>query len=196
MIFIFTLLGVVSHQQDPVPNQEIVLQFAHLEASSHQAQNTITIVKDQLQTIGVYNIKVEEQKDGSYIISYYSETDVAHVKKIFSETKELVLGSVSSHKEENPPKSPTEKQSTTYNLDVFEIQKQKIDNGFGGKCALELKFDYNRFFIPIASVPAQEIDIKSIERLEKEIYKFRKNSAIGIDNTPHKIPEVRAGPSC
>lgn len=196
LIFIFTLLGVASHQQAPVPNQEIVLQFAQLEASSNQAKNTIAIVKRQLQIIGVNNIQVEEQAAGGYKISYYSNTDVAHVKKILSEEKELALGKVSSSKHEKPAKSPSEKQSTAYNLDVFEIQKHDANTGFGGKCALELKYDYNRFFIPIVSVPTQEIVMKNIEHLEKEAYKFQKNIALAIDNTSHKTPEVRAGPNC
>ncbi|AXP81394.1 hypothetical protein CJ739_2320 [Mariniflexile rhizosphaerae] len=196
LIFIFTLLGVASHQQAPVPNQEIVLQFAQLEGSSNQAKNTIAIVKKQLQIIGVNNIQVEEQAAGSYKISYYSNTDVAHVKKILSEEKELALGKVSSNEHEKPAKSPSEKQATAYNLDVFEIQKHDANTGFGGKCALELKYDYNRFFIPIVSVPTQEIAMKNIEDLEKGAYKFQKNVALAIDNTSYKIPEVRAGPNC
>ena len=195
LIFIFTLLGVASHQQVPVPNQEIVLQFAQLEAASNQAKNTIAIVKKQLRIIGVNNIQVEEQAAGSYKISYFSNTDVAHVKKILSEEKELALGKVSSNEHEKPVKSPSRKQSTAYDLDVFEIQKHDANTGFGGKCALELKYDYNRFFIPIVSVPTQEIAMKNIEHLEKEAYKFQKNIALAIDNTSHKTPEVRAGPN-
>ncbi len=196
LIFIFTLLGVASHQQAPVPNQEIVLQFAQLEGSSNQAKNTITIVKKQLQIIGVNNIQVEEQAAGSYKISYYSNTGVAHVKKILSEEKELALGKVSTDEHEKPAKSSSKKQAAAYNLDVFEIQKHDANTGFGGKCALELKYDYNRFFIPIVSVPTQEIVMKNIEHLEKEAYKFQKNIALAIDNTSHKTPEVRAGPTC
>ncbi|MEN3322919.1 hypothetical protein VP395_04215 [Mariniflexile soesokkakense] len=196
LIFIFTLLGVASHQQVPVPNQEIVLQFAQLDASSNQAQNTIAIVKKQLQNIGVNNIQVEEQAAGSYKISYYSNTDVAHVKKILSEEKELALGVLTSNRNEKPAKFPLKDQSSPYNLDVFEIHKQDANTGFGGTCGLELKYDYNRFFIPIASVPANENDVENIEQLEKEAYKFQKNVALTIDNTSHKIPEVRAGPNC
>ncbi|MFG6686423.1 hypothetical protein ACGK9U_07570 [Mariniflexile sp. HNIBRBA6329] len=196
LIFIFTLLGVASYQQAPVPNQEIVLQFAQVEASSNHAEDTIEIVKKQLQNIGVNNIQVEEQAAGSYKISYYSNTDVDHVKKILSEEKELALGVLSSKKDEKPAKFPLKNQSNTYNLDVFEIHKQDTNTGFGGTCALELKYDYNRFFIPIVSIPTNEIVVKSNEQLEKEAYKFQKNVALAIDDTSYKIPEVRAGPNC
>jgi hypothetical protein len=103
---------------------------------------------------------------------------------------------VSSNEDEKPAKSPSKKQTTAYNLDVFEIQEHDANTGFGGKCALELKYDYNRFFIPIVSVPTQEIVMKNIEHLEKEAYKFQKNIELAIDNTSHKTPEVRAGPNC
>ncbi|MDO7171801.1 hypothetical protein [Mariniflexile sp. AS56] len=195
LIVIFTLMGVASHQQVPVPNQEIVLQFAQTEALSNQAKNTIASVKEQLQTIGVYNVQVEELGDGSYKIAYYSTTNISHVKRLLSEN-ELALSDSPFNKSEKPANSRTKKQTSAYNLDVFEIQEQGANSGFGGTCALEIKSDYNRFVIPIVSVPTQEIVVKNIERLEKEAYKFRKNSAITIDNTSYKIPEVRAGPRC
>ncbi|CAH8283924.1 hypothetical protein EV196_103411 [Mariniflexile fucanivorans] len=195
-IFIFTLLGVVNHNQIPEPNQEIVLQFTHLKVSANEAENAIAIVKKQLQAIGVDNIQVEEQATGGLKITYYSDKDAASVKKILSDAHVLALDNASSSSNEKPSKSPSNKKTSTYNLDVFEINKQDAGTGFGGTCALELKSDYNRFFIPIASVPNNELVVKDIEQLEKEAYKFHKNSALAIDNTSHKIPEVRAGPNC
>ena len=195
-IFIFTFLGVANYNQIPEPNQEIVLQFTHLKISSNEVQNAIAIIKKQLQAIGVDTIEVEEQVSGGLKITYYSDTDAASVKKILSEEHVLVLDDTASKTTKKPVKLPSNKKQSHYNLDVFEIHKQDAETGFAGKCALELKTDYNRFFIPNISVLTNEIDVKTIDCLVKEAYKFRKNSAIVIDNTSYKIPEVRAGPFC
>lgn len=195
-IFIFTFLGVANYNQIPEANQEIVLQFTHLKVSSNEVLNAIAIVKKQLQAIGVDNIQVEEQVSGGLKITYYSDTDAASVKKLLSEDHILALDDTTSKTTKKPVKSPSNKKPSNYNLDVFEIHKQDVGTGFAGKCALELKSDYNRFFIPIMSVLTNEIDVKTIDCLVKEAYRFRKNSAIVIDNTSYKIPEVRAGPFC
>ncbi|MBP0904399.1 hypothetical protein ACFSKN_12460 [Mariniflexile gromovii] len=195
-IFIFTLLGVVNHNQIPEPNQEIVLQFTHLKVSANEAETAIAIVKNQLQAIGVDNIKVVKKSTGGLKITYYSDTDAVSVKKLLLEDTVLALENSSSNTDENPSELPSNKKTSAYNLDVFEIHKQDAGTGFGGSCALELKSDYNRFFIPVASVPTNDVVVKNIEQLQKEAYKFHKNCALAIDNTSHKIPEVRAGPNC
>ena len=48
LILIVTFFGVASQQQTTVANQEIVLQFTDIQASSQEAQNTLEIVKKQL----------------------------------------------------------------------------------------------------------------------------------------------------
>lgn len=196
LIIIFTLLGVANHQQIPVANQEILLEFAHLEVSSIEAQHTIAIVKKQLQSIGIKDIQVEEQETGRLKITYYSDTDVASIKKVLSEEKALSFGNTASDENKKPAKSPSDDNSTAYNLDVFEIQKQDIETGFGGKYAIELKSESNRFFIPNVYISNNEIDINDTECIAKEACKFSKSIATAIDNNSHKIPEVRAGPSC
>jgi hypothetical protein len=59
LILILTFLGVASQQQT-VANQEIILQFTDVDVSSNEAQNTIAIVKLQLQDIGADNIQVKK----------------------------------------------------------------------------------------------------------------------------------------
>ncbi|WP_372757757.1 hypothetical protein [Mariniflexile sp.] len=196
LIFIFTFLGVVNHNQIPEANQELVLQFTHLKVPANEAESTIAIVKSQLQSIGVENIKVEQQPDGKLKITYYSDKDAVSVKKLLSEKSVLALGTTQSKLNHKHSKSPSNKKPSNYNFDVFEIHKQDAESGFGGKCALELKSDFNRFFIPNIFIPANDVDLNSLENLEKEAYKFRYSVAITIDNTSYQIPEVRAGPSC
>ena len=193
-IFIFTLLGVINYNQIPEANQEIVLQFTHLKVSENESDNAIAIVKKQLQTIGAKNIKVEAQITGGLKITYYSETDAISVKKILLEAKTLALENSNSDKK--PSQLPSNKKESTYNLDVFEIHKPDAQSGFGGKCALEIKSDYNRFFIPNLSIPSCDVSIKTVDSFVKEGNKFYRNSAISKDNTSYIIPEVRAGPNC
>ncbi|MFD0989651.1 hypothetical protein ACFQ1R_06050 [Mariniflexile jejuense] len=192
-IFIFTLLGVINYNQIPEANQEIVLQFTHLKVSENESDNAIAIIKKQLQTIGAENIKVEAQISGGLKITYYSETDAVSVKKILSETNALALENSTS--DENPLQLPSNKKESTYNLDVFEIHKPDAESGFCGKCALEIKSDFNRFFISNIFIPNSGIVINTSELIEKEAFKFYSTVAIAIDNTSYKIPEVRAGPN-
>lgn len=195
-IFIFIFLGVVNHNQIPEANQEIVLQFTHLKVSANEAKNTIAILKKQLQAIGVDNIQVEEQVTGGLKITYYSNTDAASVKKILSEADVLTSENTTSQSNRIPLQLPSHKKTSNYNLDVFEISKKDVGTGFGGACALEIKADYNRFYIPVVSVPTKSNVVHSIEQSKKETYKFQRFMALAIDNTSHKIPEVRAGPKC
>jgi preprotein translocase subunit SecD len=196
LIIIFTLLGVANHQQIPAPNQEIVLQFTHLKVSSNEVQQTIALVKKQLQAIGVENIQIEEQETGSLKITYYSDTDVISVKKILSEEKTVSLENITSDENKKPTNSSSEDHSIIYNLDVFEIQKQDLETGFAGKFAIELKTEYNRFYIPNVYVSKHVIDARVVESQVKKTFKFSKNATFVKDNTSHKIPEVRAGPFC
>lgn len=194
-IFIFTVLGVVNHNQIPEPNQELVLHFTRAEVSVNETENTIASVKKQLEYIGAENIQVEKRVTGELKITYYSHTNAANVKQRLSDAGGLVLENTSTTSNRKPVKSPSKKKYN-YNFDVFEINKQDAGTGFGGTCALETKSDYNRFYMPIVSVSTNNSVVNNLEPVEKETYKFQRYIAVAIDNNSHKIPEVRAGPKC
>lgn len=196
VIFIFTLLGVVNNNQIPEANQEIVLKFTHLKVSTNEAEKTIDFVKKQLQAIGVENIQVEKQASGALKITYFSTTNAEGVKKILQETALLSLENPVSHAHKKPSECPLQNETSTYNLDVFEISKEQPNSDFGGTCALEIKQDYNRFYIPVVIIPTKNTVLNSIALLELETCKFQNHVALAITNTPHSIPEVRAGPAC
>ena len=196
LIFILTVIGVTNWQQVPVANQEIVLQFTNAEVSSQESQHTIAIIKKQLQTIGISNIQVKEQENGSLKITYYSETDVANIKKILSEEKDLAFGFIASNDDEIPVKSPSKDNPKAYNLDIFEIHTHDTDAGFNGKFAIIFKQDNNRFLFLTPSISSNKIDFKLEAFPIKKSFNFYLNTAILFENASHKIPEVRAGPSC
>jgi len=204
-IIILTVLGI-SLQQFSVPNQEIVVQFANDEVGLIETQNTIAIVKKQLQQVGVKNIKVHKGENGELKISYFSDIDVASIKKIFStrmpleasaeeQEKELKLGFASVFNEEEPTNFPLDKNTNRYKLDVFEIQKSNDAELDLNGLALEINPENDRYFSPEVYFSNNEIDVWNKNKVEKVAYLIGRTIEKSIDNSSHNIPEVRAGPS-
>ena len=198
LIIILTLLGgVASQQQVCLPNQEIVLQFTDNEVTTDETLNAITIIKQQLLDIGVDNIQVAEQEDGQLKITYYSNIDVVRIKKLLSTDNDLDFNSKPYKKRNKPVKPSSNENLLSYNLDVYEIHNGNTGaSDLGGKLALEQKPENIRFFNPNFYVPFNEVIAKENDKILKVAYIFQRNIAIAINNTPHKIPEVRAGPLC
>lgn len=195
LIFSVVLGGVLGQQQSILPNQEIVLQFVNEDISLNDADHTIAIVEQELQRIGVSHIQISEQEDGRLVISYYSDTTVAGIKKILSEQKELALGFVSTDKKENPLQFPSKAETLGYHLNVYEIQDgQNLFSDLSGKCATELKSGSQRFLNPTFYIHPDGPLYANREQLLKVDVSFQSDLVITKDYRSHKIPEVRAGP--
>ncbi len=192
-IFILTLIGV-GQLQFSVPNQEIVVQFTNNEVTLLETQNTIAIVKKQLQDIGVDNIQVHNGDNGKLKITYYSDVDVASIKKIFSEEKKLSLSFTSLFQIGGSSDFPSNKKSNSFKLDVFEIQKSNDTDGDFNGFALDLMPENDRFFKPNVYFSTVRFDIRKKKDIEKVAYILYRDISIEIDNSSHNIPEVRAGP--
>jgi len=190
-IIILTFLGV-SLEQYTTPNQEIVVQFSNNEVSLFETQNTIAIVKKQLQDIGVDNIKVHEDANGTLKITYHSDVDVASIQKLFSAKKKLDLG-ISSYNSADTSNFPSEGKSNDYELDVYEIQKSNESDSDLNGIAVDVRQKSDRYFYP-ALKSIIDFDVWEKNNIEKVAYIIQKNIAIAIDNSTHNIPEVRAGP--
>ncbi len=191
LIIILTLLGVVDQQQISVPNQEIVLEFTDTEVSSNHAQNTIANIKVQLEGLGAANIQVTKEECGKLIISYYSDVDIARIKESLSEDENLVLNDANPNEERS--NFPKDKNSGSYNFNVYEIQKDSgSDWDLNGTFVVELKSEGNRFSNPNVYAFVDNTEIRGIT--EKVASTAHYNIVLGIDNTSYKIPEVRAGP--
>ncbi len=189
-------LLVVIRQQTVVPNQEIVLEFVNIKISSPEAQNAIAIVKKQLQSIGVQHTRISKGlKNGELKIAYYSDADVAYIKRMLSVAQNVALDHVFYDQNEDNNQFPLDKNSKDYNLDVYEIQKSTdFDADFNGKYALEIKQEQDGYSSSNLYSFVTAIDINDIDRLVKVAQKVHTNIAIAIGNTSHNIPEVRAGP--
>jgi len=188
LILILAFIGLYK-AQPLAPNQQIVLQFANTQAASKEAKNALAIVTEQLQSIGIANIKVEEDEEKQLKITYYSAKDVASIKALL-----LKHNLQFDYTSQNEEKAPKDKKQNSYNLDICEIQNNS-DTGsdLSGKYTLEVKQD-DRFHNPNIYTYINKIDTSEKDRIVKVAYKINKNIAIAIDNTSHKIPEVRAGP--
>ncbi|WP_044399314.1 hypothetical protein [Lacinutrix sp. Hel_I_90] len=194
LIILLATLGMC-REQIAVPNQEIVLEFIGDDVTSKEAQHAIATVKKQLQSIGIETIEVSTSAEGKLKIKYYSATDVQRIKDIL--LNDIELGYAANGLNKNNTNFPSREPVKKYNVDVFEIQNgNKLLSDVGGKCSLELKQEYDRFSNPNVFSIIELIVVSEREHLIKVAYKLNRTIAIAIDNTSHKIPEVRAGPNC
>ena len=195
LLILFTSLGVYQNQISE-PNQEIVLKFSDAGITSDEAQSAIVVVKKQLQTIGINAVHVKELKDGQLKITYYSDANIESVKRLLSKENKIEIGCSFKDQYKNASDRPSQKKTKNYKLDVFEIHKS---NGFGsgldGKCALNLKQDYERFYNPNVNIFDNVLRDKDGNNTVKVAIKLHRNIAVAIDNTSRNIPEVRAGPT-
>lgn len=195
LLFITVLGAVLGQQKSSLPNQEIVLQFADAEVSSHEAHHTISILEQQLQSIGIVDIQVSEQEEGKLVISYYSDTNVESIKKLLSDQEELAIGVVSSDKTKLPLPLPSKEDAFRYNLDVYEISTGQYSYAdLGGSYAVEFKSGADRFLNPNFHVPVEGAAFVRNEAFFKAQVTPIHPIQVIRDYRSHEIPEVRAGP--
>ena len=193
IIFILSFLAVISQQEFNVPNQEIVLEFNHVEVTSNEAQTALAHVKQQLQALGANQIKVQQTAQGKLKITYYSDADIASIKKTFAKDLDNKTFSKNSRKTELPTQTP----NIAYNLDVFEIQNANTSGwDLDGKCVLTTDTKSDRFSDPNAFFFIEVVNVSLESNTVKTAYKVRRNVLISTENNLHKIPEGRAGPTC
>ena len=193
LIFILVLFGF-TQEQTYLPNQEIVVQFTGDEAASDDVQNTIALVRKQLQIIGVDNIQVRESADGRLKITYYSAIDVDSIKELFSQEKSLELGYTSYSEGDEHDQFPSERGSNSYELSVFEIQNcDDLESDFNGYI-LEVAQKNKRLYKPVVYFSIYNVDNTERNRIEKTAFVTQRNIASTLDNSSYNIPEVRAGP--
>ncbi|MEZ4797441.1 MAG: hypothetical protein R2785_09750 [Flavobacteriaceae bacterium] len=194
LIIVLTFLGIVYQQQNRLPNQEIVLQFRDAKVSSVETQNTLALVKKQLQSLGANNIQVKNTAEGNLIITYYSASNVNYIKKNLTEDTTLVLDYNINNQDNESSNFPIENKSTGYNLNVYEIQnRNNVDWNFVENSIQHLKSDNERLLNPNLFVFAIDSEDR-VEHTFKVTYKANRNIALAIKNLFQSTPEVRAGP--
>ncbi len=193
LILILTVLGVASQQQIPVANQEIVLQFTDIEVTSAEAQNALSIVKNQLLDLGVDDIKIKKEESGKLRITYYSDVNVALVKETLSKEKRIQFNYASNKKEEGQEHS-SDGEVINYDIIIYEIQNTHDTNLVFNGYVLETKSENDRVFEPNVFLPTRIIDVGEDDSIAKITFKIWRNVDHSRDNPSYIFPEVRAGP--
>lgn len=194
LVIILTFLGT-SQDSVVVPNQQIVLQFVN-ETVAVETEHTIATVKQQLQTIGVTNVKVVQQTDGLLKFSYYSDVNIDVIKTVLSKDKVLKLALTDQDTGKGKKELPSKQSINTYNLNVYEIQNDvDADSGLGGICVFESNKEFDQTYSPkvySSFVATNQNENNNFCNLAYRCYNY---ITLVIDNDSYKIPEVRAGPS-
>lgn len=191
LIIALTLLGVGQHHI-AVPNQEIVLQYSD-DINAEVTTDALNSIKTQLQKIGANNIKVQEEQ-GRLRITYYSTINVSSIKELLL-SNNLELDYTASSQTPKNSQEPLKKETASFNFDVFEIQKGEVYSIDFDGFVLEQKPETPRFYSPNLYFSHNVDEIKESNNIDKVNFIVQRNIALAIDNTSHKIPEVRAGPS-
>ncbi|MDN3666351.1 hypothetical protein ACFFU1_12575 [Algibacter miyuki] len=187
---------MLSQQEFTVPNQEIVLEFNQENVSSQETLSAVAQVKQQLQDLGAHNIQVKQTAKGTLKITYYSDADVASIKKTFSKSTKDVLNSTPFKDNNKSAEFPSE-GNMAYNLDVYEIESSKTASlGLNGACVLNTDSKSDRFFDRNMLFSIEPGKVSEECNSIKTAYKVRRNVSISTQNNLHNIPEVRAGPTC
>ncbi|NJX16538.1 hypothetical protein [Tamlana crocina] len=193
-IFSLTLFGVVNQQQAVLPNQEVVLQFNEGDLSSDEAQGTINLLKQQLQSLGAKNIQVDILENGSVNIAYHCTSDVVSIKNRLSKARGLALDV--NH---NTPSSSLPikgDKNIDYNIDIFEIHTDYGQSGdLNGNLVLQIDTKSDRYLEPCSLIYSPDV-VDNQNLAVKLAFAVCKHIEIATKDIPHKIPEGRAGPSC
>lgn len=193
LLIVLTCIGVFK-DDTIVPNQELVLEFNSVHVSANEANTTIALVKKQLQDLGVNAIKVQEESSGKYIITYYSTSNVAHIKKILGTPSLLSIDIAGKNQTSNG--IPLEKTLRHYNVNVYEITNgtdTAID--LKGTLVLNEKRDLDRFNGPSFTPFLKQEYSKLQSETEAVAYKTNTTVIHALHSGLYTIPEVRAGPS-
>lgn len=189
LVFLGTYL-----EQSTVPNQQIVIQFSDTDISSEDAESTIEIVKKQLQSLGVTNIKIGQHESGILKITYYSVAPIDRIQNILSKEDGYKFDYESENNNSNH--LPSKRNSKNYELNISEIQSNKCVNwGFEGIQIVELNQKSDRYDNPKVNSYTKELNTEHHNGLVNVAIKTNNTIAIALDKIAYKIPEGRAGPT-
>lgn len=186
LFLIFLYFGAF-HEQISIPNQEIVLEFVDAKINQKDIKNTITDVREKLLKVGVSNIIIQETKNGTLKISYYSATPIDTIKDALLKENQLVLSQHSENKENN-------NTSLDYKIDVYELTNKTDTSNQNDTFVFQIKFNSEKNTTNYNFVFTKDLKDSKANRFFKIAYKAYKNNPFIKDHTSYKEPEVRAGP--
>lgn len=179
---IFIYFGAFQEQVS-LPNQEIVLEFVDANINEKDIEKSIAEVKEKLLKVGITNIVIHKSETSTLKISYFSKIDIKNIREILSKENKLLLNTNSPYK-----------NSTNYNLDVYELNDATQLSNVDKKFVFEIKYNSDRFTTVNYSALIKNLESSTAEQLYKTAYKVNKDNPFTKDKASCKEPEVRAGP--
>ncbi|WP_179376661.1 hypothetical protein [Winogradskyella wichelsiae] len=177
-----------------VPNQQIVIQFSDKDISSEDSENAIVAIQNKLENIGVSQIQIGENNQGTLRIIYHSDADVEDIQHALFNVEDLTIAYNSSHnKSHNLPDS---KHLKNYEINISEIKtNNNTDWDFNGTQVVEVNQKTDRLsYFKIHS--SGFYNQNSIHNYDIKISVVIVNDlTTAIHNVSYIIPEVRAGPT-
>ena len=194
LVVLLVFLGTYL-EQTTVSNQQIVIQFSDTDISSKDAENTIEIVKKQLQSIGVTNIQIGQHESGKLKITYYSGADVERIQNILSKEDGFKFAHQSSSRTSKD--LPDNRNVKNYELNISEIHNSShINWDFEGIQIVELNQKSDRYDNPKVNTSGDQLNTEHHNTIVNVAIKENRTVTIAQDKISYKIPEVRAGPTC
>ena len=190
LVFLGTYL-----EQTTVTNQQIVIQFSDTDISSEDAENTIEIVKKQLQSLGVTNIQIGQHESGKLKITYYSGAAIERIQSILSKEDGFKFDYESENNSSND--LPDNRNLKNYELNISEIHNNSnINWDFEGIQIVELNQKSDRYDNPKVNTSTEQLNTEYRNSIVNVAIKVNNTVALALDKISYKIPEVRAGPTC
>lgn len=193
LILALAFFGMGMGQPATNPNQEIVVRFNTASVDTDALERAVAEVRSQLKSIGIEDVLVSETWDGKITVTYFSNKDIAVIENLFLQKNDFQIAN-SLNGESSSSKLPLDPDSTIYKIEVVKIQQDSDSPlGFAGTL-IDVKRGNDQYLKPILS-PAISEDCFSLKlNIGTAGCKTYSNISFLINNSAHKIPEVRAGP--
>lgn len=188
-----SLLGL-SLQQTSNTHQEIIIKYSDAKGITLETQNnTIAIVKKQLQKIGINYFKVSKDHQGHLKISYFSSLDTASIKKVLNEGNYFALSYLpNQNNKQTEDHSGT--KSLNLRLDIFKIPKTFENPIENSGLVVQLLSKTDRYFIQDVFGGYSLFNNQYGCLTQQNKFKYHSKQETKVDVECLKTIQIRAGP--
>ena len=193
LISMVSLLGL-SLQQTSNTHQEIIIKYSDAKGITLETQNnTIAIVKKQLQKIGINYFKVSKDHQGHLKISYFSSLDTASIKKVLNEGNYFALSYLpNQNNKQTEDHSGT--KSLNLRLDIFKIPKTFENPIENSGLVVQLLSKTDRYFIQDVFGGYSLFNNQYGCLTQQNKFKYHSKQETKVDVECLKTIQIRAGP--
>ena len=193
LISMVSLLGL-SLQQTSNTHQEIIIKYSDAKGITLETQNnTIAIVKKQLQKIGINYIKISKDHQGHLKISYFSSLDTASIKKVLNEGNYFALSYLpNQNNKQTEDHSGT--KSLNLRLDIFKIPKTFENPIENSGLVVQLLSKTDRYFIQDVFGGYSLFNNQYGCLTQQNKFKYHSKQETKVDVECLKTIQIRAGP--